>query len=259
MPMLEMPKRSRRSRMSPQISSTVPQSACGGTLCLFGIESETACESFIELVALVGDDREVYTHPYLELSETVARNVTDPGELSVRCRSRCGRARPMVDHSGWQRRVQVDDIGVACGYLEHLSSTAAHTHRRRGALQGERCQGEVVDVVVRPVVGEGLSRPQRRDDAEGLVEPLDTNRWGIQRQPCCPVVGQLPTGAEAELESATAELVDRRRLLGQHDWMSVVVGEDQCADPQRRGGICGGHQRSQGGELVIEMVGHREH
>ena len=49
------------------------------------------------------------------------------------------------------------------------------------------------------------------------------------------VVGLHPAGADAELDAAAGEHVERGDLLRQHDRVLVVVVEDEAADAQRRG------------------------
>ena len=57
---------------------------------------------------------------------------------------------------------------------------------------------------------------------------------GVEREAGLLVVGGHPARADAELEPAVGEQVDRRRLVGEHDRVLVVVAEHERADPQRR-------------------------
>lgn len=59
-------------------------------------------------------------------------------------------------------------------------------------------------------------------------------------------------------EAPAGEHVEGGRFLGHHHGVAVVVGQHQAADPQRRGGVGGGHQARDGREGVVEVVGDRE-
>ena len=81
---------------------------------------------------------------------------------------------------------------------------------------------------------------------------------GSYGRPSCVVVGLHPARADAELEPAVAQQVDRRRLLGEDRRVLVVVVEHERADPQRRG-VRGRHRdRGQRRELLAEVVGHEQ-
>ena len=72
------------------------------------------------------------------------------------------------------------------------------------------------------------------------------------------VVAAQPSGAHAELEATVAQHVERRRLLGQHHRVLVVVVEHQARHPELRGGGGGdGHGRHRR-QLVVEVVGHEQ-
>ena len=53
--------------------------------------------------------------------------------------------------------------------------------------------------------------------------------------PALLVVGGHPPRADAELEPAVGQQVERRRFVGEHDRVLVVVAEHERADAQRVG------------------------
>ena len=107
--------------------------------------------------------------------------------------------------------------------------------------------------------GARVVREQALDDRDRFGQSSDASAGGVEVDAGALVVLAHPAGPEAELEAPVGEHVDGRRLLGQHRRVVVVVRVHQRADPQRRGGVGGGHQRRGGRELVVEVVGHGEH
>ncbi len=83
-------------------------------------------------------------------------------------------------------------------------------------------------------------------------------RRRVVSEPGLFVVGLHPSGTEAELEAPLAQEVERRRLLGQHKGVAVVVTEDERAQAQGRRGPSDGGQGRDRGELVTEVVGHEQ-
>src|SRR3546814_8821659 len=72
------------------------------------------------------------------------------------------------------------------------------------------------------------------DDGNALLHAVDTDPRGIHRDARLVVVAAHPAGAEAHLDPAAGEHVDRRQLLGEDDRVLVVVVEDEGPDLQDR-------------------------
>ena len=72
------------------------------------------------------------------------------------------------------------------------------------------------------------------------------------------VVRGHPPGPDAELEPTVRQQVEGGGLLGQYDRVAVVVAPHQGADPKGFGGVGRGHQRGHRGQLLVEVVGHRD-
>ena len=81
----------------------------------------------------------------------------------------------------------------------------------------------------------------------------------VERHARLLVVGGHPARADAELEPAVGEQVERRHLAREHDRMLVVVAEHERADAQRVGDGGDVRERDRRREVVVdEVVGDEE-
>ena len=125
-------------------------------------------------------------------------------------------------------------------------------------LRGLGVRRVVGDPVVLAVVGELLAGEALLDDVQRLFEAVDAHRGRVVLEPERVVVGLHPARADAELEPAVAQQVDRRGLLGEDRRVLVVVVEHERADLQRRG-VRGRHRdRRHRRQLLAEVVGHEQ-
>ena len=89
-----------------------------------------------------------------------------------------------------------------------------------------------------------VAREVRLEEGDHLLELVDPARRGLERDAHHPVLLLAPPRADAELEPAVGEEVERRDLLRQRRRLVVIHAEDAAPDAQRvgdRGG--GGHRR----------------
>src|SRR3546814_12761153 len=93
------------------------------------------------------------------------------------------------------------------------------------------------------------------DDGNALLHAVDTDPRGIHRDARLVVVAAHPAGAEAHLDPAAGEHVDRSQLLGEDDRVLVVVVEAEGPDLQLGGGVRRGKQRRARGRMVTEGLG----
>ena len=86
---------------------------------------------------------------------------------------------------------------------------------------------------------------------------LRISRW-VEGQTDCRVFGKRVTGAEAHLESASAEVVEGGELLSEHHRMSEIVIQHEGADLDSAHGARDGGQHGERGGLTAEVVSHVE-
>jgi hypothetical protein len=207
---------------------------------------------------VVGDHHHERAHVELDPVEPVAGGLAHDRQLLVRRLGGRRRERALVDHTGGQRRVDPDDVGLPGGDPQHPRSTSADQDRGSGLL--DRLGEPVVagDRVVLAGERERLGSERAADDGEALEEPVDADAGRVVRDARLLVVADLPAGAETDLEPSVGQDVERRQLLGEHDRVLVVVVEHERTDAQRRRGVGGTLQGRHRGELVGEVVGHRQ-
>jgi hypothetical protein len=109
----------------------------------------------------------------------------------------------------------------------------------------------VLELVVAAVEVCPLQGEQRLDDLQRLAEAADAVVEALDAVHL--VLDHGPGGADAELEAAAGEVVDRDRKLGQHDRVAVGVAGDHAADAHALGRL--GHGCLQGPALVDRPVG----
>jgi hypothetical protein len=89
----------------------------------------------------------------------------------------------------------------------------------------------------------------------GAFEAVDPLAGRVHRDARLVVVARHPAGADAQLEPAGREDVQRGHLLGRHHRVLVVVVQHQRPDPQLARGVGRGGQRRAGRQLIPEVVG----
>ena len=106
---------------------------------------------------------------------------------------------------------------------------------------------------------ERARREQALEDRDRLGQPRDAHARAVERHPRLLVVGGHPARADAELEPAAGQEVERRHLAGEHYGVLVVVAEDERTDAQCVGYGGDVRQRDRRREVVVdEVVGHEE-
>ena len=91
----------------------------------------------------------------------------------------------------------------------------------------------------------GRLAQEAADDLDRLLEPGDSLAHGRQVDAVLLVLVDLPPGPDAEDEAAAADVVGRRRHVGQHRRVAVGVAVDEGADAHPGdGGAQGGDHRS---------------
>ncbi len=118
---------------------------------------------------------------------------------------------------------------------------------------------EIGDAVVlarevhRPLVGE-----QCLQDLGVLDHPIDSHLGCVHRDAGAVVVELLPARADADLEPALRQHVDRGELAGEDCGMAVVAVEHERADLQRGGEHCRRSHRRDRPEALVEVIGHEQ-
>ena len=114
-------------------------------------------------------------------------------------------------------------------------------------------------MVVLAVERERARREQALQDRDRLREARDAHARAVERDARLLVVGGHPARADAELEPAVGEQIERRHLAREHDRMLVVVAEHERTDAQRVGDRGDVRERDRRREIVVdEVVGHEE-
>ena len=68
------------------------------------------------------------------------------------------------------------------------------------------------------------------DELHCLGEPFDADSRPVEHEAELRVVGRIPSGAEAELDTAAAHAIQRRDLPREHQRVTIVVAVDERAD-----------------------------
>ena len=125
--------------------------------------------------------------------------------------------------------------GLARGEREDLRAAAADDERRMRLLHRLRLPVELGHPVVLAVERERAVGEEPLEDRDRLREPRDAHAGAVERHAGLLVVGGHPARADAELEPAVGEQVERAGLACEHDRVLVVVAEHERADAQRVG------------------------
>jgi hypothetical protein len=92
------------------------------------------------------------------------------------------------------------------------------------------------------------------DDRQCLRHALDPEARRVERDPCLFVIRRQPACPQPEVEPTIGEEIERRRLLGEHHRVAVVVVEHERADAKGGGRIRGRHEGCDRPELIAEVV-----
>ena len=152
---------------------------------------------------------------------------------------------PRVDLGHVAEPGRVPQVGVLHGQAQHSRPAPGDQDGRTRHAQPAREEHGVIGLVVAPVeVGSPLAE-QRQDDVERLLEPTDPV---VERDPERVELRLVPSGAEAQDEAPSADLVDGRRHLGQ----DRGIAERDCQDdgPDLHARCVGGEGREHRPALV---------
>ena len=224
---------------------------------LLGRKPEQRGHHLGRALAVVGDDRGELQHVDLEVGVAVAGCLPHPRELLVGLAGGTVLRRGGIDSAAVDRRVDPDDLRLPSRDREHPLGSAADEERRRRL---HRLGQAVVlgDRVVLAGEGVGAGVEAALDHGDALVHAGHPHAGRVHRDARLVVVALHPAGADAHLEPAAGQHVDGGQLLGQHDRVLVVVVEHERTHLQLGGGVGGGHQRRDGGQLVAEVIGHEQ-
>jgi hypothetical protein len=109
-----------------------------------------------------------------------------------------------------------------------------------------------LQVVVPALERRARLRPQRPDDRQGLLQPVGPVPAGAELQAQHGVLVLGPSGADAELQPAAAEMIDGHRHLRQDPRVAVGVADHRAADPDPGGQL--GHRGQHGPGLEDRAV-----
>jgi hypothetical protein len=126
-------------------------------------------------------------------------------------------------------------------------------------LDGERLELVPRYVIVLADKCRWLTREQPLDDTYGLCQALDPAPAGVKADPELVVLGLHEPRAEAELEAAIGQQIDRRRFPRYQDRVAEIIVEDIGADAEMRRGFGSTHQRRQRRETVGQVIGHTQY
>jgi hypothetical protein len=107
-----------------------------------------------------------------------------------------------------------------------------HEQGRMGALDGQRVELVAGNVIVLPDKRDWRACEQPLDDGDRLRQPRHPGACRIEAQPCLGVFGLHVPGAQAELEPAIGQEVDRRGFTCHQHGVAQVVVEHIGANPE---------------------------
>src|SRR5918995_687163 len=115
----------------------------------------------------------------------------------------------------FDRAVRIPAIGIAGGDPQHPRPVRTEGDRWSRTLQWGGAERGVVDLVVLALPRGDVPSQQRIDQHDRLLEAPDQLR-GLREGHAEPLMlGPVPAGADAELQPATRDVIDRHRLLGE--------------------------------------------
>ena len=126
-------------------------------------------------------------------------------------------------------------------------------------LDGERLELVLCHVIVVANECHRLPREQPLDDPHRLCQALDPAPSRVKAYPHLVVLRLHEPRAEAELEAALGQEIDRRRFPCDQDRVAEIIVEDIGADAEMRRGFGRTHQRRERREEVGQVIGHAQH
>ena len=111
---------------------------------------------------------------------------------------------------------------------------------------------------MRALVGHLVFGPEAFDQRERFFHSIDADLRRVVGNSELTVIPGVPARAKPELEPATGEEVERRRLLREHHRIAVVVVEHEATDPERGRRRRGRGEGSDRGELRGDVIGHEQ-
>ncbi len=161
--------------------------------------------------------------------------------------------------AGTQVGVDAHDLRFLRGEGEDLRTATADDERRVRLLHRLRLPVQLGDRVVLAREAECAVGEQAFEDRDRFGEARDAHARAIELHPGLFVVGRHPSCADAELEPAVRQQIERRGLTREHDGMLVVVAEHERADAERVGHGGRVRKRNRGRQLMVdEVVRHEE-
>ena len=253
----EKPNRSRRSCRVSQIESTLPSSACGWDAKSSSLTPKRDAIDAIDGTGLVVHGDEVRADLELDVVEPVARAGTHPRQLLLGLSGAGAGDARRPQTAGGVVEVDADDVRQPPGQRQDALATATDEDRGMRLLNRQRQSSEAVDMHVLAVDRQFVARPVGLQQFDDLTQALDADAGTIHRDAEAFVLGGHPAGAEADLETALGQQVERRHLLGQDDRLMEVDVEHSAPDAQvgghRRGGRHCGDRRHVDGTVTRRL------
>jgi hypothetical protein len=136
-------------------------------------------------------------------------------------------------------RIAADVAGVAQAgdrAQGKLLAAAGDQHRRAWLLDRLRLEDRVLGVKISPMEGRSPLRPQRQDEADGLLHLPDTDRGANREIPAILAVFRLEiAGADTERQPSPADQIDPGGDLGQMRGIAVADGGGERGEPNAAG------------------------
>ena len=160
--------------------------------------------------------------------------------------------------AGGELRDEAHDLRLARREPQHAWPARPDVQRRAWSLHRPRMDLGLAQPIVGTGVRDALAGEQALDQRNGLRQPIDAAARRVVRQAQLAVVGRAPTGAQAQLQPAVGQDVERGRLARHDQWMAEVVGEDVGTDAQAAGHRRRGGERCDRRELVAQVIRHQQ-
>ena len=134
------------------------------------------------------------------------------------------------------------------GAADRLFAAGRHPQRRMRLLRRRRLDHDVLEMPEAAVVREALARgPRLRHHRNGLLEA----RLGLVRRDRKTLELAVAVAlADAEIEAAAGDQIERRRLLGEQYRIVPRQHDHRRAEPQRLGAHGGRHQAASGSRTL---------
>src|SRR6185437_12208830 len=134
-----------------------------------------------------------------------------------------------------RRAERVPGIGILRHDPQHVATVRAEGEGRAGTLHRSGPKRRLAQVIVASGVAGKILPQQQVDQLDRLAEAPDQLGRLRKVDPERPMLRYVPPRADAELQAATADVIDRRRLFREQRGMAEGVAADQHADANSRG------------------------